>query len=88
MPCAQWLFVGSQCFGVDYALEFNIYGYNLHTDINDEEELGRYYVDEVYFEDIKTGSDLYDYIDYEKFGRDIAINTDGGFTDYGFIERV
>lgn len=78
----------AQYFGVGYALEFNIDDYNLYKDIKDEEELGRYYADEVYFDDIKTGSILHNYIDYESFGRDIAIELDGGFTDYGFIERV
>lgn len=77
-----------QRFGVDYALEFNIDDYNLYTNINDNEELGRYYVDEFYGYDLDKLGDLANYIDYESFGRDIAINADGGFTDYGFIERV
>lgn len=50
--------------------------------------IAQYYADEVYFDDIKTGSILHNYIDYESFGRDIALELDGGFTDYGFIERV
>lgn len=78
----------TQCFGVDYALEFNIDDYNLYTDINDEEELGRYYIDEFYGYELDKLGNLSRYIDYEAFGRDIAINADGGFTDYGFIERV
>lgn len=78
----------TQYFGVGYALEFNIDDYNLYTDITNEEDLGRYYADEVYFDDIKTGSILHNYIDYEQFGHDIALEADGGFTDYGFIERV
>lgn len=78
----------AQCFGVGYALDFDIDDYNLYTDITNNEELGRYYADEVYFDDIKTGSILHNYIDYEQFGHDIALELDGGFTDYGFIERV
>lgn len=78
----------TQCFGVDYALEFNIDDYNLYTDINDEEDLGRYYIDEFYGYELDKLGNLSRYIDYEAFGRDIAINADGGFTDYGFIERV
>lgn len=77
-----------QCFGVDYALEFDIDNYNLCRDITNEEDLGRYYADEIYFDDIKTGSILHNYIDYEQFGHDIALELDGGFTDYGFIEIV
>lgn len=77
-----------QHFGVDYALEFNIDDYNLYTDINDEEELGRYYIEELGCYDLDKLGNLAYYIDYEKFGRDIAINANGGFTDYGFIEAV
>lgn len=77
-----------QHFGVDYALKFDIDNYSFYPDITNDEELGRYYVDEVYCDDIKTGSALYDYIDYESLGFDMSRYADGSFTDYGFIERV
>ena len=77
-----------QHFGVDYALKFDIYNYSFYPDITNDEELGHYYVDEIYFEDIKTGSVIYDYIDYESLGFNMSRYADGGFTDYGFIERV
>lgn len=78
----------AQYYGVGYALEFNIDDYNLYTDINDNEELGRYYVEELGGYDLYKLGDLANYIDYEAYGRDIALEADGGFTDYGFIERV
>lgn len=78
----------TQCFGVGYALEFNIDDYNLYTNINDVEELGRYYVEELGSYNLDKLGYLANYIDYEKYGRDIALELDGGFTDYGFIERV
>lgn len=78
----------AQYFGVDYALEFNIDDYSFYPDITNEEELGRYYIEELGCYDLEKLGDLANYIDYEAFGRDIAINANGGFTDYGFIEAV
>lgn len=78
----------AQYYGIKYALEFNINEYVLHTNINNEEDLGLYYVEEVYCEDLDKLGYLANYFDYESFGRDIAIDADGGFTDYGFIEKV
>ena len=77
-----------QHFGVDDALEFDIYNYSFYPDITNDEELGHYYVDEIYFEDVRAGSVIYDYIDYESLGFDMSRYADGGFTDYGFIEKV
>lgn len=77
-----------QHFGVDDALEFDIYNYSFYPDITNDEELGHYYVDEIYFDDVRTGSVIYNYIDYESLGFDMSRYADGGFTDYGFIEKV
>lgn len=77
-----------QHFGVDDALEFDIYNYNFCPNVTNDEELGHYYVDEIYFEDIRAGSVIYDYIDYESLGWNVSRYADGGFTDYGFIEKV
>ena len=41
-----------QHFGVDDALEFDIYNYSFYPDITNDEELGHYYVDEIYFDDV------------------------------------
>ena len=32
------------------------------------------------------GKNLKNYIDYEGFGRDVRLESDGTFTDYGWIE--
>lgn len=77
-----------QHFGADDALKFDIYNYSFYPDITNGEELGRYYVDEIYFDDVRTGSVIYNYIDYESLGFDMSRYADGGFTDYGFIEKV
>ena len=61
--------------------------YNLYTDITDNYDLGYYWAVESGCYDTDKLGTLGRYIDYEAFGRDIAIEADGGFTSYGFIER-
>lgn len=61
--------------------------YNLYTDINDNYDLGYYWAVESGCYDLEKMGHLANYFNYESFGRDIAIETDGGFTSYGFIER-
>lgn len=61
--------------------------YTLHEDITNEYELGYYWAVESGCYDLKAMGTLSWYIDYERFGKDIAMETDGGFTEYGYIER-
>ena len=63
-------------------------GFNLYEDIKDDYDLGYYWAVESGCYDTDKMGTLADYIDYRAFGRDIAIEADGGFTSYGFIERV
>ena len=62
--------------------------YNLLTDVKDEYDLGYYWAVESGCYDLESMGHLANYFDYEGFGRDINIETDGGFTSYGFIERL
>ena len=61
--------------------------FNLYTDIKDNYDLGYYWAVESGCYDLDKMGHLSNYFDYESFGRDIAIEADGGFTSYGFIER-
>ena len=61
--------------------------YNLYSDISDEYDLGYYWAVESGCYELEKMGHLANYIDYSGFGRDIAIEADGGFTSYGFIER-
>ena len=61
--------------------------FNLYTDIKDTYDLGYYWAVESGCYDLDKMGPIGNYIDYEAFGRDINIETDGGFTSYGFIER-
>ena len=74
-------------FGRDYVDIEDLDDFNLYEDITDNYDLGYYWaVESGCYETDNLGT-LGRYIDYEAFGRDIAIEADGGFTSYGFIER-
>lgn len=66
-------------------LTYNLDRYDVYTDIADEEDLGRYYVEESGIYDTKAMGALANYIDYEAFGRDIALDEGGHFTDHGYV---
>ena len=38
--------------------------------------------------DLSNAGFLINYIDYERFGRDIHLESNGNFTSYGYVERV
>ena len=50
-------------------------------------DLGYYYVEEAGIYDLKSLGSLSNYIDYERFGRDLAYDFDGGFCRHGFLYR-
>lgn len=82
---------------LDAAIEY--YGYDLKVttekienneyillqDVDDDDDLGYFYTDEV-FCDIPYW--LENYIDYESFGRDIRLNSQGFFSNYGWFELL
>ena len=75
-------------FGRDNVDIDEIDDFNLYTDISDNYDLGYYWaVDSGCYNTDNLGT-LGRYIDYEAFGRDIALEADGGFTSFGFIERL
>lgn len=59
----------------------------LYEDIDNDYDLGYYWIEESGCYDLSNLGNLAHYIDYEAFGRDISIDADGGFTSYGFVER-
>ena len=60
--------------------------YSLYPDIHTHEDLGHYWLFEAGIHDIPDN--LACYIDCEKFGRDVALEADGGFTSKGWLERI
>ena len=74
-------------WGYKYVSPEDVNEYCLHEDIKDEYDLGYYWAVESGCYDLDKMGHLANYFDYEAFGRDINLETDGGFTSLGWIER-
>ena len=61
--------------------------YRLMEDVNNDYDLGYYWIEESGCYDLDKLGNLVHYIDYESFGRDIRFESDGAFSSYGWIER-
>ena len=61
----------------------NLDKYEVYPDVKNCEDLGIYYVDEL--EPVKVPDELRYYIDYESYGRDIALDENGQFTENGYV---
>lgn len=61
--------------------------YRLYEDITTEYELGWYWVNESGCYNLEQMGTLANYIDYEAFGRDIRLESDGEFSSFGWVER-
>ena len=57
--------------------------FDLLTDVTDDEELGYYYAEEYCCIDIPES--IQPYFDYEKFGRDVRLQSSCLYTSYGFL---
>lgn len=66
-------------------LTFNLDCYDIMPGINDEYDLGYYYANEAGIYSEKDLGPLADYIDYERYGHDIAYDEQGRFTDEGYV---
>lgn len=62
--------------------------FSVLSHVHDESDLGYYYVEEAGIYDLSGMGNLSSYIDYERFGRDIAMESSGQFTDAGFMEQM
>ncbi len=56
--------------------------------VNNEEDLGYYWIEESGCYDLKNMGSLANYIDYERFGRDITLDEGGTFTSNGNIRST
>ena len=61
----------------------NLDCYEIYPDIDDYDDLGRYYIEEL--DVMQVPEHLKNYIDYEAYGRDVAIDENGTFTDQGYV---
>ena len=61
----------------------NLDKYDIYPDVHDHDDLGRLYIEE--YGAMEVPDHLKNYIDYEAYGRDIALDEIGYFTDQGYI---
>lgn len=61
----------------------NLDDFDLLSDIQNEEDLGYHYADECCCLDIPENIKCY--FDYQSYGRDIHLDGNGTFTDYGYL---
>ena len=61
----------------------NLDKYEIYPGVEAYSDLGHYYIDEVGVMEIPEH--LANYIDYEAYGRDVAIDEMGQFTNYGYV---
>lgn len=61
----------------------NLDCYDVYPDIEDHDDLGRYYIDEL--DAMQVPDHLRNYIDYEAYGRDVAMEEGGEFTEFGYV---
>ena len=61
----------------------NLDCYEVYPHIDDYDDLGRYYIEEL--EVMQMPEHLQNYIDYEAYGRDVAMDENGSFTDQGYV---
>ena len=61
----------------------NLDCYEIYPHIEDYDDLGRYYIEEL--EVMQVPEHLQNYIDYEAYGRDVAMDENGSLTDQGYV---
>ena len=61
----------------------NLDCYDVYPDIHDYDDLGRYYIEEL--DAMQVPEHLKNYIDYEAYGRDVALDEGGDFTYLGYV---
>ena len=61
----------------------NLDKYEIYPGVESNADLGHYYIEELGMMEVPDY--LADYIDYEAYGRDVAIKEMGQFTDYGYV---
>ena len=77
--------VGDHCGSLQEIINLteNLDCYDVYPDIHDYDDLGRYYIEEL--DAMQVPEYLRNYIDYEAYGRDVALDENGQFTSYGYV---
>ena len=61
--------------------------YRLMEDVTTDYDLGYYWIEESGCYDLSSMGNLSNYIDYERFGRDVRLESDGDFSSFGWVEK-
>lgn len=64
----------------------NLDCFEFYPDVNNEDDLGRFYIEEMCT--LEIPEHLANYIDYEAYGRDMSLDEYGRFTDGGYVVRT
>jgi len=64
----------------------NLDCFEFYSGIEDEEDLGRFYIEEMCT--LEVPEHLEQYIDYEAYGRDMNLDEDGRFVNGGYVVRT
>lgn len=80
---------GEHCGNVYELIELTdqLDSFMLLSSVNDDDDLGRYYVEECCIDTSSMGA-LANYIDYDSFGRDIRLEEGGIFSGHGYIVQL
>lgn len=63
----------------------NLDSFDFMPGVRTDEDLGYYWIDESGCYDLDSMGNLANYIDYERFGRDVRLEEGGVFTDRGYV---
>lgn len=63
----------------------NIGAFDFLPGVENDEDFGYYYVEDAGIYDTKSMGSLANYIDYERFGRDVRLDEGGTFTNMGYL---
>lgn len=77
-----------EIWSVDEVLNNDPNDYALYYDVNNDYDLGYYWLNESGCYDLDDMGHLANYIDYEAFGRDIRLESNGGYTMLGWVECI
>ncbi|MBN3026294.1 type IV secretory system conjugative DNA transfer family protein [Ruthenibacterium lactatiformans] len=84
VPIASIVLTFVMCYElIQLIIEKNLDCYDIYPDIHDHDDLGRYYIEEL--DAMQVPEHLRNYIDYEAYGRDVALEEGGEFTDLGYV---
>ena len=77
--------MGNHCGSLQEMINLteNLDCYDVYPDIHDYDDLGRYYIEEL--DAMQVPEYLRNYIDFESYGRDVALDENGEFTSFGYV---